>query len=192
MSCNEKTFKRCRWGCRNQHLKESLIRLGCVPNKSLILEFPDISIFKSKDLIRHFIRGYWDGDGCLSWGNKEHTLPCIGVIGTEDFLTELKHYLPLKFDYVLQQKSNSNTTTRQLTIGGKNAFELTKYLYSDATIYLQRKYEKYLEYCRLYEESCRGLSGNIGETPEMDNTEINSEIKESESSYSVEVETLLL
>ena len=34
------------------------------------------------------------------------------------------------------------------------------------------------------------LLGNIGETPEMDNTEINSEIKESESSYSVEVETI--
>ena len=34
------------------------------------------------------------------------------------------------------------------------------------------------------------LSGNIGETPEMDNTEINSEFKESESSYSVEVETI--
>ena len=33
------------------------------------------------------------------------------------------------------------------------------------------------------------LSGNIGKTPEMDNTEINSEIKESESSYSVESET---
>jgi hypothetical protein len=32
------------------------------------------------------------------------------------------------------------------------------------------------------------LSGNIGETPEVDNTEINSEIKESESLYSVEDE----
>lgn len=40
------------------------------------------------------------------------------------------------------------------------------------------------------EESSELLSGNIGETPEMDNTEINSEIKESESSYSVEVETI--
>lgn len=39
------------------------------------------------------------------------------------------------------------------------------------------------------EESSELLSGNIGETPEMGNTEINSEIKESESSYSVEDET---
>ncbi len=40
------------------------------------------------------------------------------------------------------------------------------------------------------EESLELLSGNIGETPEMDNTEINSEIKESESSYSVDGEPL--
>lgn len=39
------------------------------------------------------------------------------------------------------------------------------------------------------EESPELLSGNIGETPEMDNTEINSENKESESSYSVDGET---
>lgn len=30
-----------------------------------------------------------------------------------------------------------------------------KYLYEDATIYLDRKYEKYKDYCRLYEESYR-------------------------------------
>ena len=40
------------------------------------------------------------------------------------------------------------------------------------------------------EESLELLSGNIGKTPEKDNTEINSEIKESESSYSVGSETL--
>jgi len=41
---------------------------------------------------------------------------------------------------------------------------------------------------RSIKEFTESLSGNIGKTPEMDNTEINSEIKESESSYSVEVE----
>lgn len=40
------------------------------------------------------------------------------------------------------------------------------------------------------EKSSELLSGNIGESPEMDNTEINSEIKTSESSYSVDSEPL--
>ena len=40
-----------------------------------------------------------------------------------------------------------------------------------------------------FEESKELLSGNIGETPEMDNTEISSESKKSEPSYSVGNET---
>ena len=52
------------------------------------------------------------------------------------------------------------------------------------TLYLDRKFNIAAPYIR------EGISklGNIGKTPEMDNTEINSETKESESSYSVEVE----
>lgn len=44
------------------------------------------------------------------------------------------------------------------------------------------------EDCRLYKELYKELSGNIGEKLIIENTEINSEIKKSESSYSVEVE----
>lgn len=48
----------------------------------------------------------------------------------------------------------------------------------------------YIEYSRSTEESLELLSGNIGEKPKLENPEINSETKESESSYSVEVETI--
>jgi hypothetical protein len=50
---------------RNKHLSDQLSSLGCVPAKSLILKFPNHNIFKNKNLIKHFIRGYFDGDGCL-------------------------------------------------------------------------------------------------------------------------------
>lgn len=49
----------------SQQLSDKASTLGAIPNKSLMLKFPDINIFKSKDLIRHFIRGYFDGDGCI-------------------------------------------------------------------------------------------------------------------------------
>jgi hypothetical protein len=39
-----------------------LTRLGAVKNKSLILEFPQ---FITPKLLSHFIRGYFDGDGCI-------------------------------------------------------------------------------------------------------------------------------
>lgn len=41
---------------------ESLSKLGCIQGKTYLLQFPDLRT----DLIQHFIRGYFDGDGCLS------------------------------------------------------------------------------------------------------------------------------
>lgn len=43
-------------------MANDLIRLGCILRKSLVLKFPSIV---SQNLIRHFIRGYMDGDGCI-------------------------------------------------------------------------------------------------------------------------------
>ena len=40
-------------------MAQSLIKLGCVPRKSLIITLPSIP----KNLMHHFIRGYFDGDG---------------------------------------------------------------------------------------------------------------------------------
>jgi len=144
---------RCRWSITNKHLWEILNSYGCVPSKSLILKFPNLSIFKDKSLIKHFIRGYWDGDGCLSYADKNHNVACISVLGTEDFLTELSKNLPLKFNYKLTNNNSDKNITKVLSIHGKNAFDLCYYLYQDSSIYLTRKYEKYLEYCRIYEES---------------------------------------
>ena len=53
--------------------------------------------------------------------------------------------------------------------------KLARYLYENATIYLDRKYERFLEYCRLEEESSRRLSSNIGEGWDA-NPEISLEI----------------
>lgn len=86
----------------------------------------------------------------------------------------------------------------------QRSFNLSKsmvYKHLDATLddpYIPTKYpniklffsEEFIPNTAVYtSEVYKLLSGNIGETPEMDNTEINSENKESESSYSVGNET---
>ena len=180
VTCNDIVCKRCRWGSSSAHLHNTLNKLGCVPNKSLVLKFPNEDIFADKSLIRHFIRGYWDGDGCLSWGDKEHNIPCISVIGTEDFLTGIMKNIPIQHFYTLQKANpySNNEITKQFAITGKNGYLITKYLYSDSTVYLDRKYEKYLEYCRLYEESYRESETKIGEGCDV-NPEVIIETKES-------------
>lgn len=45
----------------------------------------------------------------------------------------------------------------------KSITDIAKFLYSDCTIYLTRKYENFLEFCRLEEGSSRRLSSKNGE-----------------------------
>ena len=91
----------------------------------------------------------------------------------------MKNNLPLKTDYKLTYNNDKNSVTKVLQLQGKNAFKLAYYLYADSTIYLDRKYEKYLEYCRLYEESYILLQVKNGKI-KIDNPVLSSEIKESE------------
>ncbi len=182
VNCEGKRCERCRWWIVDKHLWNTLNNLGCTPKKSLSLQFPDESIFKSKDLIRHFIRGYWDGDGCISYSNKEHTKICINVLGTEQFLVKLINYLPYDKSYVLQCKNpESNAITKSFTNSGLSVYNIIKYLYDDCTIYLDRKYERFIYFRQLYEKSYKQIQTNIGEGCDAD-TEITTETKESVAS----------
>jgi hypothetical protein len=121
---------------------------GCTPKKSLTLKFPNINIFENKNLIRHFIRGYIDGDGCISYCDKKHKHMTLRILGTKDFLNILQKYLPLEKKNKLHKKNNIYDLSFQK---GRGKYILD-YVYKDATIFLDRKLEKYKEYCRLYQE----------------------------------------
>ena len=97
---NNKEFTRCRWSIVNKHLWFTLYKLGCIPNKSLILKFPKLSIFLNpKNLVKHFVRGYIDGDGCISYIKtnpkdiNSNYSPSVSILGTKDFLTVLSYYM---------------------------------------------------------------------------------------------------
>ena len=157
-----------------------------MPCKSIILEFPKKEIFKNnKMFILHFIRGYVDGDGCLSYyWNKQHTSinTQVSIVSTESFLNSIKKLFGNKHGYIHNKSSKDwENKAYQLTFNGAIARKFARYLYEKATIYMQRKYEKYLYFCRLEEESSLRKSSKIGEGWDA-NTEVNSGItKGSES-----------
>ena len=76
------TTKSYRYSFRSEFCKEDLIKQGCMPKKSLILKFPTEDQVP-QNLIRHFIRGYFDGDG---WFTNTEECFQVGIIGTEDFI----------------------------------------------------------------------------------------------------------
>lgn len=129
----------------NKHLYNSLNDKGCIPNKSLILKFPNIEIFNSKDLIIHFIRGYFDGDGSL--GVYPHSLKntnleeSLNFVGTKNMLEEIQEYLIKGYLY---HKSNCSSYTYKLQYSTNKAKKVAELMYSNASIYLDRKYNIYI------------------------------------------------
>ena len=137
VTCNGKIYSRCRLAVTNKHFKEQLISLGCIPNKSLILKFPK-GIFKYDDLKYHFIRGYVDGDGCISF-TKSGRL-ALEIIGTKEFLSSIKEIFPA-FSKLMRNKKWKNNTYFISCTCNKADKVITK-LYKNSKIYLQRKYDR--------------------------------------------------
>ena len=145
---------RCRITVSNKYFHNRLCELGCVPRKSLILKFPNKNIFKSEDLIKHFIRGYFDGDGCLShtFCNKRKNSITVSssLIGTFEFLSVVKEYL-LSASIIcsnLFKDPKYKHNTYSFHLSKQNSVKFLNLIYSTATIYLDRKYELYLMFAK--------------------------------------------
>lgn len=116
-----------------------LIKLGCVPNKSMILQFPDENIVP-KALLSHFVRGYFDGDGSISNG--------IMIAGTYYFINNLSKILPCDITNIYQRYKNRPLleSSHQLFIGrSEEICKFYHWLYKDATIWLNRKRDKFIK-----------------------------------------------
>lgn len=125
--------------------KDRLAELGCINRKTAILKFPTEDQVPKK-LLSHFIRGYIDGDGCIYTNKNKIT---VEILGTEEFLIELKKWINLGQSKIY--KTHSPIVMKTLH-SGKYALELLERIYKDSTIYLDRKYKKYLDYLARQEE----------------------------------------
>ncbi len=152
LNCKEHTAYRL--GIYREKMYNDLINKGCLENKSLILTFPDIDIFSDKDLVKHFIRGYVDGDGCIGIYNNK---PFLSMLGTHDFLNGVLEWLKVHGGLVTNAKVNRCTgkdkeNIFQLNFSSKKATSALLYLYENSNIYLERKYNKYLKIKDIYKD----------------------------------------
>lgn len=115
---------------------EILTKVGCPPAKSSIINFPN---FIPDNLLNHFIRGYFDGDGCISICSKGYFRLSF-ISGSEVFITSLRNYIYNKTGHLLPfYKKNyySILTSKQSAV--KSIVEL---MYTNSTFSMQRKYQK--------------------------------------------------
>lgn len=136
----------CRLSISCTEMTVDLIRHGCIPNKTYHM----ISIPKlQKELIRHFIRGFLDGDGWVNLGKVKKSSPSgfrpvvIGFCSFYDvILKEIEEQIRNESISAYLYKGSSVYT---LTMQSKQSvYKMIEYLYNDANIFLDRKYDEAL------------------------------------------------
>lgn len=128
----------------NKKICNDLINLGCIPNKSLKLVFPNEKILPKK-FINHFVRGYFDGDGTI-FVSKDKKLSSFTILGTKNFLQTIRSiYQFTDTKWAINGKAFG---TRHG--GNKATYLFLSQIYEGSTIYLDRKYQKYLSFLIAY------------------------------------------
>lgn len=139
-------MKQVIYAPRCQKTVDDLIKLGCVERKSLILTFPTKNQVP-ENLIRHFIRGYFDGDGSISEYKGSYY---ICFVGTESFIKSLYNQINMGSVYPDKRKINS----WYLNISGNlKVIKLYHYLYDNSSRYMDRKFNKFQPLLEKYGES---------------------------------------
>ena len=150
----DKNYHAKRIRINNTELCRDLMNLGCMPKKSLILKFPNHTIVP-QELIRHFIRGYFDGDGCVSYyetkyidkrNNKQYTKKhkICSFVGCQDFLLSLQEELINNDIFFKFVKVNNCGKASEIRIEDvENIIKFYDYLYNSNSICMARKKEKY-------------------------------------------------
>ena len=136
----------------NKHISQRLVELGCGKAKTHNLTFPTEEQVPSC-LIRHFVRGYFDGDGSVS-GNKQKQFCFVGTI---DFLLPLQQILVKELNFsktkLDRRHKDIDNNIRSLRYCGVNqCITFRDWLYKDATIYLERKkniFDSYISFERV-------------------------------------------
>ncbi len=116
---------------------QDLIGYGITERKSLLCEFPEF--LQNHYLTSHFIRGYFDGDGCINISKRkdyDRAAYTFNIVGGKQMLETIQSYLPGTNLYILKKRNHIVT----LESGKKDTILFIKdYLYKNANIYLQRK-----------------------------------------------------
>ena len=145
-----KEYESCRINIYSTKMCEDLTRLGCIPRKTYSLKFPDDEIVP-KSFLKDFLRGFFDGDGCINISNNTIKL---NISGTLEMLQEIGNYL-VEHNIVISVPTLSKDKRRcslyQLWIYGiDNVKGVLDYLYKDSLMFLNRKFDLYNSFYKDY------------------------------------------
>lgn len=132
--------------CNNVHIIEQLIDKGIpLKDKSYVAKFPDKV---PEQYLKDVCRGIIDGDGWSTFNGKQYIL---GLCGSYHVVSTVKNLFP--YDCSHNSIRQGSEHCWNFTITGYKAWNIADWLYGDATIFLDRKYNAYISAKQKYAPS---------------------------------------
>lgn len=140
---NHLIIEQCTISINGKELVKPLLEMGLGFKKTYTLN-REIMKFVPKELWKHFLRGYLDGDGSITWG-KEYSSGkkyMVQVCGNRDFLEHSYQVFYNSNCAIYKDKYSKQCCTWKLT-DKRKVLEFLNMIYGKASIYLDRKYNTY-------------------------------------------------
>jgi intein/homing endonuclease len=131
-----------RYSFSSKEIRADLITKGCTQKKSLTLKRPNCI---PSDLIKHYIRGYFDADGCITFtkNTKNLYVPVLSIISTEDILLFIKEKTSIPTGKIRLANKKGSVLCKEVGFYGKSAIDFLELIYENSNIHLDRKYSRY-------------------------------------------------
>lgn len=123
----------------DRHMSKRLSELGCVANKSSIIQFPDVR----EEYLNHYIRGYFDGDGCFSRSSSRMRFSICSKSKSFLRMCADKIHQVLNIHVSFYKIKNSNEVYQIEVSGNRQITKLMEWIYNEANLFLKRKRKKY-------------------------------------------------
>lgn len=118
---------------------KDLRKLGLQSNKTYNLSFPNIP----DNFTRHYIRGYFDGDGCISLSGGTYKKPYVIFLGNKSMMCSIKNHMNISKKVSILKREDKKEMYHFRIGKHKDVINIYDYFYTDSTVYLDRKKDKF-------------------------------------------------
>lgn len=162
---NNKCFDHMAVTIVSQQIFDDLCNMGITPRKTWDMSICDVLSHIPKQFIRDFLRGYFDGDGCITGLTNQKpsgvvvnvAMPLVNAEALQSYLMQLGIVAHVSED----KRPIYTHPFARLDFFGINKYIFLKWLYYDNCLCLERKKVLAFEFCKLVEDNVTNRSENI-------------------------------
>lgn len=143
----KRNYKNCKLYFYSKKIKDKLREYNIIPNKTYSSDFNFPFILKKKYWI-DYIRGYFDGDGCIKKTGVSLTFQLDSV--KKELLETVQRFFKSQYDIsttITYSQKSSGLKVWRLYCYSTSAQKIFELMYANPScLRLKRKYEKFLQY----------------------------------------------